>query len=75
MPLARYVLHESLKFVIDSRSVQFKLPRFAIYHVTCDILEGSGRVMEAIECFRQMQSELSEDRTLHDEQVQWERSG
>ena len=75
MPLARYVLHESLKSVIDSCSVQFKLSRFAIYRVTCDILEGNGRAMEAIECFRQMQSELSEDRTLHDERAQWERGG
>ena len=75
MPLPRYVLHESLKPVIDSRSVQFKLPRFAIYRVVCDMLERDSRVMEAIECFRQMQSELSVGTTLHDERVQWGRGG
>ena len=75
MPLPRYALHESLKPEIDSPPVQFKLPRLAVYRVICDILEGDGRVMEAINCFRQMQSELSEETSLHDERAQWEYGG
>jgi hypothetical protein len=58
---------------IDSPSIQFKLPRFVIYRVICDMLEGDNCVMEAIDCFRQMQSELLEDTSLQDERVQWER--
>ena len=73
MPLPRYAFHQSLKPEIESRSIQFKLPRFVIYRVICDMLEGDGCVMEAIDCFRQMQSELSEDTSMHDERVQWER--
>ena len=75
VPLPRYALHESMKPVIDSRPVQFKLPRFVIYHVICNILERDGRVMEAIEYFRQMQSELSVDTSVHDERAQWEYGG
>ncbi|KAG8214231.1 hypothetical protein J3R82DRAFT_11038 [Butyriboletus roseoflavus] len=52
-------------------AAKFKLPRFVIYRVICDILEGDGRVTEAVECFRQMQSEL-EDRSTHDWRAQWE---
>ena len=75
MPLPRHASHESRKPATDSHSVQFKLPSFVIYRVICDILEGNGRIVEAIECFRQMQSELSEDMSMHDEQVQWEHGG
>ena len=75
MLLPRYALHESLKAEVHSRSVQFKLPRLVIYRVICDILAGDGRVMEAINCFRQMESELSEDTSMHDERAQWERGG
>jgi hypothetical protein len=41
----------------------------------CDMVEGDGRITEAIECFRRMQSELSEDTSMHDERAQWERGG
>jgi hypothetical protein len=75
MPPPRYTLHESLKLDIYSCSVQFKLPRFFIYRVMCDMVEGDGRITEAIECFRRMQSELSEDTSMHDERAQWERGG
>ena len=75
MPLPRYVLHQSPNAEIDSRSVQFKLPRFVVCRVICDMLEGDGRVMEATECFRQMQSEISEDTSIQDERVQWEHGG
>jgi hypothetical protein len=56
----------------DILSVQFKVPRFLAYRVTCDILKGDGRVTQAIECFRQMQNELAEDTSAHDGRAQWE---
>ncbi|KAI9571789.1 hypothetical protein HD554DRAFT_2036681 [Boletus coccyginus] len=37
------------------------VPRFVVYRVLCDILEWDGRFMDAVECFRQLQNELSED--------------
>ena len=59
---------------IDILSVQFKLPRFLVYRVICDILEGDDRLTQAIECFRQMQNELPEDTSSHDGRAQWELS-
>jgi hypothetical protein len=56
-------------------AAKFKLPRVFIYRVMCDMVEGDGRITEAIECFRRMQSELSEDTSMHDERAQWERGG
>lgn len=50
---------------------QFQLPKFIICHTICDILESCGRVIEAIECFVQMQGELLED-TGNDKDVCWE---
>ena len=58
----------------DILSVQFELPRFLIYRVVCDILEGEDRLTQAIECFRQMQNELAEDTSSHDGRAQWELS-
>ena len=40
----------------------------------CDVLEGDGRVTEAIECFKQMYRELGGDTSIHNERVQWELS-
>lgn len=51
--------------------LQFKLPKFVIYHVMCDILEGDGSVVEAIACFRQMELELARGMSFRDEQAQW----
>jgi hypothetical protein len=53
----------------DILSVQFKLPRFLVCRVICDILEGDDRLAQAIECFRQMQTE---DMSTHDGRAQWE---
>ncbi|KAH0831382.1 hypothetical protein J3R83DRAFT_14045 [Lanmaoa asiatica] len=53
-------------------AAKFKLPRFDIYRAICNVLEGDGRVTEAIECFRQMQSELREDTGECDEHTHWE---
>ncbi|KAI9571793.1 hypothetical protein HD554DRAFT_1824610 [Boletus coccyginus] len=54
-------------------AVKFNVPRFVVYRVICDILEEDGRLMEAVECFRQLQNALPEDTGVQDERVQWER--
>ena len=61
-------------WIVDSDilSVQFKLPRFLVYRVVCDILEGDGRLTQAIECFRQMPNDLAENTGAHDGRAQWE---
>ena len=74
MPLPRYGLRDSLILDIERLSVQFKFTRFDIFRVICDVLEGDGRVMEAIECFQQMQRELGEETSIDNERAQWELS-
>ena len=51
---------------------QFKLPGFIIYRAICDILEGNGRVDEAIRCFRSMHTELTTEKSFYNERAQWE---
>jgi hypothetical protein len=46
---------------IDTLGVEFTLPRDIIYRVICERLEGIDRIMDAIECFHEMMSELGED--------------
>jgi len=59
----------------DPLAVQFKVPRFVVYRVICDVLERGGRLTEAVECFQQMQNELSEDAGLPDERAGWQFGG
>ncbi|KAI9456190.1 WD40-repeat-containing domain protein [Boletus coccyginus] len=56
----------------SSAANKFKVPRFIVYRVICDILERDGRLVEAVECFQQMQSELPEDAGVRDEREKWE---
>ncbi|KAI9567133.1 hypothetical protein HD554DRAFT_1027555 [Boletus coccyginus] len=56
-----------------SASAKFKVPRFVVYRVICDTLEGDGRLTEAVECFRQLQNALPEEMAMHGERVEWER--
>ena len=72
VPQPRYVLRDDSNMDSDILLVQFKLPMFLVYRVICDILEGDGRLTQAIECFRQMQNELPEDTNTHDGRAQWE---
>ena len=51
---------------------QFELPRFLIYQTICDVLEGGGHITQSIQCFRQMESELAEDTSIHAERAAWE---
>ncbi|KAI9571644.1 hypothetical protein HD554DRAFT_1800783 [Boletus coccyginus] len=66
MILKRGSAHEA-----SGAATKFKVPRFVVYRVMCDILERDGRVTEAVECFRQMQNELAEDVGVHDERAEW----
>jgi hypothetical protein len=38
------------------------------------MLQEDGRIMQALECLRQMQNELPEDTSTHDERAEWELS-
>ncbi|KAI9570056.1 hypothetical protein HD554DRAFT_429967 [Boletus coccyginus] len=55
-----------------SAATKFKVPKFAIYRVICDILERDGCPTEAVECFRQMQNELPEGAGVRVERAEWE---
>jgi hypothetical protein len=55
-------------------SIQLKFPRFGIYRVICNMLEGNNRMAEALESFRQMQSGLQEDTSTPDDRARWELS-
>jgi len=70
-------MHSVITLNMDSDipSVQFKVPRFVVYRVICDILEGGGRLTEAVECFRQLQNALPEETSTHSERLEWERGG
>ena len=69
MPRPRYVLRDGSNTDDDILLVQFKLPRFLVYRVICDVLEGDGRLTQAIGCFRQLQNEAT---STHDGRAQWE---
>ena len=72
---ARYALRDGSKMDGDSLSVQFKVQRFFIYCIICNILEWNGRLMEAVECFQQMLNKPAEDASVSNERVEWELSG
>ena len=42
-------------------SFQFQIPKLLVYQAVCDALEQDGRLTEAIQCFRKMQNDLTED--------------
>jgi hypothetical protein len=42
-----------------------------IYCILCDHLEMTNRMTDAIDCFRQMNSELAGETITHDEQAKW----
>ena len=47
--------------------------KVAVYHAICDVLEGDGRITEAIEYFREMQNQLAQDTDVGNERARWER--
>ena len=50
---------------IDFLSLQFQIPKLLVYQAVCDILEQDGRLTEAIQCFRKMQNNLTEDMSTY----------
>jgi len=60
--------------LVNSRSIQFKLPTFHVYRAICEVLESEDRVTEAIEFFQSTKAELSQETTGTDERSQWELS-
>ena len=53
---------------------QYMFLRFTIYCVLCGILEREGKITEAIECFRQMQSDATVGASVCTERAGWELS-
>ncbi|KAF8551245.1 hypothetical protein OG21DRAFT_1487133 [Imleria badia] len=51
----------------------FKIPRITTYRILCEGLEGVEGVMDAIECFHQMASELTKETITQGEQAEWVR--
>ncbi|KAF8546584.1 hypothetical protein OG21DRAFT_1491063 [Imleria badia] len=49
-------------------ALSFTVPRFTIYRALCDHLETLDQLTVAMECFHQMNSELTEQTNLHAEQ-------
>jgi len=45
-----------------------------VYRIICNTLlvEGDGRLTEALKCFQQMRNELPEDVGVCDERAEWE---
>ena len=49
----------------DFLSLQFQIPKLLVYQAVCDVLEQDGRLTEAIQCFRKMQNNLTEDMSTY----------
>ena len=61
MPLPRYGCHSVPLMDADFLLLQFQIPKLPVYQAVCDVLEQDGRLTEAIQCFRKMQNNLTED--------------
>ena len=51
--------------------LKFKVPRLVTYRIICESLESVGGIMDAIECFHQMTSELMEGSIAQGDQAEW----
>ena len=65
MPLPRYGSHSVPLMDVDFLLLQFWIPKLLVYQAVCDVLEQDGRLTEAIQCFRQMQNDLTEDMSTY----------
>ena len=65
MPLPRYGSHNVPLVDVDFSSLQFQIPKLHVYQAVCDVLEQDGRLTEAIQCFRKMQTDFTEDMSTH----------
>jgi hypothetical protein len=68
-------LRRCLEWLDSPRAIQFIPPKFHLYRAVCDALEEDDRVTEAMECFRMMKDELSEETHAFDDRPQWELGG
>ena len=50
---------------VDFLSLQLQIPKLLVYQAVCDVLEQDGRLTEAIQCFRKMQNDLTEDMSTY----------
>ena len=57
--------------MILTRRSKFDVPRLTIYRTLCEGLETAEGIMDAIECFHHMTSELTEVTITQDEQAGW----
>ncbi|KAN0091542.1 hypothetical protein V8E55_005108 [Tylopilus felleus] len=55
-----------------SAASKFKVPKFILYRVICDILGDDGRLLEAFNCFQKMQDELLDNTDGYEGRAQWE---
>ncbi|KAI9571085.1 hypothetical protein HD554DRAFT_2214537, partial [Boletus coccyginus] len=69
---ANMILKRGSRIEALSAATKFGVPGFVVYRVICDILEREGRIVEAVECFQQMQSELPDGAGVRDERAEWE---
>ncbi|KAN0091421.1 hypothetical protein V8E55_004987 [Tylopilus felleus] len=51
---------------------KFKVTKFLVHRVICDILEDDGRLTEAFYSFQKMRDELLENTDAYKERAQWE---
>ncbi|KAF8548746.1 hypothetical protein OG21DRAFT_1489116 [Imleria badia] len=58
------------KYVL-SAARNFKVPRIMTYQIICEGLESVEGIMDAIECFHQMASELTQEAFSEGEQAKW----
>ncbi|KAI9571077.1 WD40-repeat-containing domain protein [Boletus coccyginus] len=69
---ANIILKRGSALEATSAANPFKVPRFVVFRIICDILERDGRLAEAVECFQQMQNELPGDAGVCNERGKWE---
>ena len=75
MPQPRCDLHGALLLNVHVTFLaQYMLPRFTIYCALCDIFEREGKTMEAVGCFRQMQSDATVRASTCNKRAGWELS-
>ncbi|KAF8551264.1 TPR-like protein [Imleria badia] len=54
-----------------SAARDFKIPSLVMYQILCEGLEITEGILDAVECFHQMTSELTEDTITQGEQAEW----
>ena len=66
-----YLLSQYSSWASHSDGPEFTAPRFTIYCALGDHLKMTNRIMDALECFHQMNSELAGETSTHGEKAKW----